>query len=125
MIRDAKGAKMSKSVGNVVDPIHIIEGRSLEALQEEALQSASLPELVPPAADGVEESASEVRFDYYYLFLLPFLKVCLDIVFLFSSFPFVMSFPCLQKAFRKSREQERRKAETQIRKSIQTAFPEG
>lgn len=47
MIRDAKGAKMSKSVGNVVDPIHLIEGRSLQELQDEALSSASLPELVP------------------------------------------------------------------------------
>eukprot|EP01117_Protostelium_nocturnum_P017991 TRINITY_DN741_c0_g1_i1.p1 TRINITY_DN741_c0_g1~~TRINITY_DN741_c0_g1_i1.p1 ORF type:complete len:1036 (+),score=244.27 TRINITY_DN741_c0_g1_i1:121-3228(+) len=34
MVRDAKGRKMSKSLGNVIDPIHLIEGVSLEQLKE-------------------------------------------------------------------------------------------
>lgn len=34
MIRDAHGRKMSKSLGNVIDPIDVIQGLDLEALHE-------------------------------------------------------------------------------------------
>ena len=30
ILRDAHGRKMSKSLGNVIDPMHVISGRSLE-----------------------------------------------------------------------------------------------
>jgi valyl-tRNA synthetase len=32
MVRDAHGKKMSKSLGNVIDPLHVIEGITLEEL---------------------------------------------------------------------------------------------
>jgi valyl-tRNA synthetase len=32
MVRDAHGRKMSKSLGNVIDPLHVIEGIPLEQL---------------------------------------------------------------------------------------------
>jgi valyl-tRNA synthetase len=34
IVRDANGVKMSKSLGNVIDPIHVIEGISLSGLLE-------------------------------------------------------------------------------------------
>ena len=34
MVRDAHGRKMSKSLGNVIDPLHVIEGIDLAALNE-------------------------------------------------------------------------------------------
>jgi valyl-tRNA synthetase len=34
MVRDAHGRKMSKSLGNVIDPLHVIEGISLEGLHD-------------------------------------------------------------------------------------------
>ena len=34
MVRDAHGRKMSKSLGNVIDPLHVIEGISLAGLHE-------------------------------------------------------------------------------------------
>ncbi|XP_033114818.1 valine--tRNA ligase-like [Anneissia japonica] len=41
MVRDAHGRKMSKSLGNVIDPIDVIEGISLNALQDR-LRSGNL-----------------------------------------------------------------------------------
>ena len=32
IVRDAYGRKMSKSLGNVIDPIHVIDGASIETL---------------------------------------------------------------------------------------------
>lgn len=42
MIRDAHGRKMSKTLGNVIDPIDVIEGASLEKLHGQLL-SGNLP----------------------------------------------------------------------------------
>jgi valyl-tRNA synthetase len=41
MVRDKFGRKMSKSVGNVIDPIHLIEGQSLSDMLEKAHKNAN------------------------------------------------------------------------------------
>lgn len=38
MVRDAHGRKMSKSLGNVIDPLEVISGVSLEVLQSKLEQ---------------------------------------------------------------------------------------
>ena len=42
MVRDKEGRKMSKSLGNVIDPLEVINGCSLESLQEK-LEAGNLP----------------------------------------------------------------------------------
>ncbi|OQR78223.1 valine--tRNA ligase [Tropilaelaps mercedesae] len=39
MLRDIQGRKMSKSLGNAIDPLHIIKGAPLQRLQDEATLS--------------------------------------------------------------------------------------
>lgn len=52
MVRDAHGRKMSKSLGNVIDPIDVIEGISLEGLQQR-LREGNLDEKeINKAAQG-------------------------------------------------------------------------
>ena len=43
IVRDKEGRKMSKSLGNVIDPLHVIDGISLESMIE-LLGSGNLPE---------------------------------------------------------------------------------
>lgn len=43
MVRDAHGRKMSKSLGNVIDPLHVIEGITLDQLHA-TLRAGNLDE---------------------------------------------------------------------------------
>lgn len=43
MVRDAHGRKMSKSLGNVIDPLEVIDGIDLESLNKK-LYDGNLPE---------------------------------------------------------------------------------
>jgi valyl-tRNA synthetase len=52
MVRDAYGRKMSKSLGNVIDPLDIITGQTLEKLHND-LRMGNLPEAeIKKAEDG-------------------------------------------------------------------------
>jgi valyl-tRNA synthetase len=57
IVRDANGRKMSKSLGNVIDPIHVIDGSSLENLLEVA-RSGNL------SNDKLKASESVIRNDF-------------------------------------------------------------
>jgi valyl-tRNA synthetase len=39
LVNDSQGRKMSKSIGNVIDPIDLIDGASLKELKERVLKS--------------------------------------------------------------------------------------
>jgi len=55
MIRDRQGRKMSKSLGNVIDPLHVIDGVSLETLQD-GVRSGNLdPKEVKRALKGLAQ----------------------------------------------------------------------
>mmetsp|Transcript_13532 Transcript_13532/g.32653 ORF Transcript_13532/g.32653 Transcript_13532/m.32653 type:complete len:1067 (-) Transcript_13532:526-3726(-) len=71
MVRDKEGRKMSKSLGNVIDPLEVINGCSLDALQSR-LDSGNLPQKEVARAkknnqaqfpDGIPECGSDaLRF---------------------------------------------------------------
>jgi valyl-tRNA synthetase len=52
MVRDAHGRKMSKSLGNVIDPIDVIEGISLEGLHKTLMGGNLDPKEVEKAKQG-------------------------------------------------------------------------
>ncbi|KAK0491346.1 tRNA synthetases class I-domain-containing protein [Armillaria novae-zelandiae] len=52
MIRDAHGRKMSKSLGNVIDPIDVIQGLELEKLHEKLLEGNLDEREIKKAKDG-------------------------------------------------------------------------
>ena len=54
VVRDKQGRKMSKSLGNVIDPLHVIHGASLDTMLQE-LQAGSLP------AEEVDRAAAALR----------------------------------------------------------------
>lgn len=71
LIRDSEGRKMSKSLGNVIDPHDVIDGITLENLHKKLLQGNLAPEEVEKAAkyqktafpDGIPQCGTDaLRF---------------------------------------------------------------
>jgi valyl-tRNA synthetase len=55
MVRDSEGKKMSKSEGNVVDPVDLIEGADLETLVHKSTVGLRKPETAPKVAARVKK----------------------------------------------------------------------
>jgi valyl-tRNA synthetase len=55
MVRDSEGKKMSKSEGNVVDPVDLIQGSDLETLVQKSTIGLRRPETAPKVAARVRK----------------------------------------------------------------------
>lgn len=59
MVRDAHGRKMSKSLGNAIDPVDVIDGISLEDLLEKTKTYPVPPKMLPQVLEGIKKDYPE------------------------------------------------------------------
>ena len=65
IIRDAHGRKMSKSLGNVVDPMDVRNGITLEDMQSKLKEGNLDPRELTKAAQGQQSDFPQVRMHAY------------------------------------------------------------
>ena len=60
MVRDAHGRKMSKSLGNIIDPLDVINGISLEGLHQSLMSGNLDPKEVERPSRGKNKTIQMV-----------------------------------------------------------------
>ena len=73
MVRDKYGRKMSKSLGNVIDPLEVINGATLEELHNK-LRNGNLPEKEIKKAIAAPIKEANIQVKYCILFAYSIIK---------------------------------------------------
>ena len=66
MVQDAHGRKMSKTLGNVVDPIDVIEGITLQHLHDKLSQGNLDPKVTRLFSSSCSLSCCFANFFFFY-----------------------------------------------------------
>ena len=99
MVRDAHGRKMSKSLGNVIDPLDVIEGISLDKLQSRLDEGNLDPREVEKAKAG--QVFNNLPFLVKFYCFLNHLNITIMIIINFKNMRLTLCLSCTHCIYRK------------------------